>query len=82
MLAEMARTGKLHAKMDIFVALGLCIGIKDHRYSEPVALGKRHIHDLPHISLSLILLPDADQTDIDIRLLFPVKLFAESLTAL
>ena len=68
--------------MYVFVTFGSRVGVEDHGYAEPVALGKRHIQDLTHISLPLILLPYTDQTDINIRFLRLVELFAESRSAL
>lgn len=58
--------------MDIFVALGLGIGLQNYRHAQPVALGKGNIHNLAHIALSLILLPHTDKPYKDIRLLLLV----------
>ena len=58
--AEPARTGKLHAEMQVFVAFGPGVGLQDHRNAQPVALGEGHLHDLAHIALPLIRLPHAD----------------------
>lgn len=53
--------------MDVLVAFGLCVGVENHGHLEPVPLGKRHIHNFSHIPLTLILLPDADKADVNIR---------------
>ena len=35
----------------VLITLGACVGIKDHRHAESVALRKCHIHHFPHIPL-------------------------------
>ena len=79
---EPARTGKLHAKMQVFVAFGPGVGLQDHRNAQPVALGEGHLHDLAHIALPLIRLPHADQTDEDVWLLFPIQPLVQPRAAL
>lgn len=39
--AEPARTGKLHAEMQVFVAFGPGVGLQNHRNAQPVALAAR-----------------------------------------
>ena len=68
--------------MPVFLALRLCIDIEDHRNSQLIALGKGHFHHLPHEAAPLIGFPHANQSHIQIGLLFPVQLLAQPGTAL